>query len=88
MKGFLLLAFACLALAVPLTEDRFEEVGEVISGVVDLDGRANKTTTAAAPKDTLLEIYERWVRTRDAADERLLISAGVVLDPDGTDLLQ
>ena len=68
--------------------ERFEEVAEVISGVVDLDGRANKTTTAAAPKDTLLEIYERWVRTRDAADERLLISAGVVLDPDGTDLLQ
>lgn len=68
--------------------ERFEEVAEVISDVIDL-GRGSSTTAAPTPPpDSLLAIYERWVRDRNAGDEKRLITAGVLLDPDGTDLLQ
>jgi hypothetical protein len=67
--------------------ERFGDVAEVISDVIDLGGNG-KATPPPAPRDSLLEIYERWCRDRNEQDARRLIAAGVMLETDGRDLLQ
>jgi hypothetical protein len=63
--------------------ERFEEVAEVIGDVVDLG-----SATAPPRPDDLLGVYERWRKTRDPRDAKRLIAAGVLVETDGTDLLQ
>ncbi len=60
----------------------FDEVAEVIGDV------ANRAGTAAANDGGLLEIYERWRREGCPADLRRLVAAGVLIDPDRSDVLQ
>ena len=59
--------------------DRFETAAEVISEATDPRGEADRD---------LLGLYERWRRYGESRDARRLVAAGVVLDPDGADILQ
>ena len=59
--------------------DAFEDVSQVIGEVVDVDGEA--------PRD-LLGLYERYRRHGDPRDAARLVTAGVLLDAEGSDLLQ
>jgi hypothetical protein len=59
--------------------ERFDEVSEVIGEVVELGSRGG---------DDLLSIYERWREFRDDRDLKRLVSAGVLIDPEGSDTLQ
>ncbi len=60
--------------------DMFAEVAEVIGEVVELG--------AANDGHDLLALYERWRTHGDARDARLLVRAGVLIDPDGSDVMQ
>jgi len=60
----------------------FDEVAEVIGDV------ANPTGNSAANDGGLLEIYERWRREGNDADLRRLVAAGVLIDPDRSDVVQ
>lgn len=62
--------------------ERFETVAEVIGDVVDLGPSGN------GRPDDLLGLYERWRRHRDPRDAKRLVSAGVIIDADGSDLVQ
>jgi hypothetical protein len=59
--------------------DRFERAAEVISEATDARGEADRD---------LLGLYERWRRYGESRDARRLLAAGVVLGPDGSDILQ
>ena len=59
--------------------DHFETAAEVISEATDGRGEADRD---------LLGLYERWRRYGESRDARRLVAAGVVLDPDGADILQ
>lgn len=59
--------------------EMFEEVADVIGDVVEL----------GIKKDAdLLGVYERWRDHGDARDLRRLIEAGVLIDTEGTDVMQ
>lgn len=62
--------------------ERFDAVAEVIGDVVDLGA------SATARADDLLGLYERWRRHRDPRDAKRLVAAGVIIDSDGSDVLQ
>lgn len=59
---------------------RFEELAEVIGELVELGTGDNKPD--------LLAVYERWRRTQDPRDARRLVAAGVLINAEGSDLLQ
>ncbi|MBL4686647.1 MAG: hypothetical protein JKY37_18770 [Nannocystaceae bacterium] len=59
--------------------ERFEAVAEVIGDVVELG--AEKTPD-------LLAIYERWRKLHDPRDARRLVAAGVLINAEGSDVLQ
>jgi len=59
--------------------ESFEELSQVIGEVIDVEGEA--------PRD-LMGLYERWRRNRDPRDSARLIRAGVLLDAEGSDLIQ
>lgn len=59
--------------------ERFDDVADVIGNVVDVGGPG---------EDDLLMVYERWRRTGRAADLERLIAAGVLIDKEGSDVLQ
>ena len=56
----------------------FDEVAEVIGDVANL----------AANDGGLLEIYDRWRREGDDRDLQRLVAAGVLIDPDRSDIVQ
>lgn len=58
----------------------FAEVAEVIGDVVDMDKNEH------APD--LLAVYDRWRSHGDPRDAKLLVRAGVIIDADGSDVLQ
>jgi len=58
----------------------FGEIAEVIGDVVELG-------TADEPAD-LLAVYERWRTHGDPRDAKLLVRKGVLLDTEGTDVVQ
>ncbi len=58
----------------------FGEVAEVIGDVVELG-------SADEPAD-LLAVYERWRAHGDPRDAKLLVRQGVLLDTEGTDIVQ
>ena len=60
--------------------ESFAEVAEVIGDVIDMDKNDH------APD--LLAIYERWRTHGDPRDAKLLVRAGVIIDADGSDVLQ
>ncbi len=57
---------------------RFDEVAQVIGEVA----------RPASEDGSLLEIYDRWRREGDEGDLRRLVAAGVLIDPDRSDVLQ
>jgi len=59
--------------------ENFAELSHVIGEVVDVEGEA--------PRD-LLGLYERWRRHRDPRDAARLVGAGVLLDAEGSELIQ
>ncbi|MBX7078109.1 MAG: hypothetical protein K1X88_02910 [Nannocystaceae bacterium] len=59
--------------------DMFEQVAEVIGDVVEL---------GSAESSDLMGLYERWRSHGDPRDAKLLVRAGVLLDKDGTDVVQ
>lgn len=59
--------------------ESFEDVSQVIGEVIDVDGEA--------PRD-LLGLYERYRRHGDPRDAARLVAAGVLLDAEGSDLVQ
>ena len=61
--------------------ERFGVVAEVIGDVVDLGATGDRP-------DDLLGVYERWRRLHDPRDAKRLIAAGVIIDAEGSDLLQ
>lgn len=61
--------------------DTFAEVADVIGEVVELESKGDH-----APD--LLALYERWRAHGDPRDAKLLIRAGVIIDADGSDVLQ
>jgi hypothetical protein len=62
-----------------LLAERFVEVADVIGDVVELGNERD---------DDLLAVYERWRRHGDPRDLKLLLRAGVLLETDGTDVMQ
>jgi hypothetical protein len=62
--------------------ERFDAVAEVIGDVVDLGA------SATGRPDDLLGLYDRWRRHRDPRDAKRLVAAGVIIDSDGSDVLQ
>ena len=62
--------------------ERFGAVAEVIGDIVDLGAKASGRA------DDLLGLYERWRRHRDPRDAKRLVAAGVIIDADGSDVLQ
>ena len=60
--------------------ESFAEVAEVIGDVIDMDKNEH------APD--LLAIYERWRTHGDPRDAKLLVRAGVIIDAEGSDVLQ
>lgn len=70
-----------LAVLAELAE-RFGTVAEVIGDVVDLGA------SGADRPDDLLGLYERWRRYKDPRDAKRLVAAGVIIDADGSDLVQ
>ena len=60
--------------------EMFAEVAEVIGDVVDID-------KGESPPD-LLALYERWRLHGDPRDAKLLVRAGVIIDADGSDVMQ
>ena len=63
----------------------FEDLADAFEDIVGLLGRALEPE---AEQVNLLELYERWRRTRDPRDARRLVAAGVRLDARGSDTLQ
>jgi hypothetical protein len=61
--------------------ESFAEVADVIGDVVELEGKGDH-----APD--LLALYERWRTHGDPRDAKLLLRAGVMIDADGSDVLQ
>jgi hypothetical protein len=61
--------------------ESFAEVAEVIGDVVEIDSKGEH-----APD--LLALYERWRTHGDPRDAKLLVRAGVILDADGSDVMQ
>jgi hypothetical protein len=59
--------------------EMFADVATVIGEVVDID--------RDEPTD-LMACYERWRRSGDPRDAKLLVRAGVLLDAEGSDVLQ
>lgn len=59
--------------------ERFDDVAGVIGNVVDVGGSG---------EEDLLAVYERWRKTGRAADLERLIAAGVLIDKEGSDVLQ
>jgi hypothetical protein len=64
----------------------FEELAEAFETIVEVLGEA--MAPADGQPETLLAVYERWRRDGDEKDARTLICAGVLLDPDRSDILQ
>ena len=58
--------------------ETFEDLSQVIGEIIDIEGEA--------PRD-LLSLYERWQRHRTSRDTARLLSAGVLLDAAGTELI-
>jgi hypothetical protein len=65
----------------------FAELADEFAKVTDLLGDVIDVGQTERPAD-LLALYERWRRHHRAADAKRLIEAGVLLDPDRSDLLQ
>ncbi|MBC8072400.1 MAG: hypothetical protein IAG13_29020 [Deltaproteobacteria bacterium] len=65
-----------------LLAEMFADVATVIGDVVD--GGRDETDQ---PVD-LMACYERWRRSGDPRDAKQLVRAGVLLDPEGSDILQ
>ena len=63
-----------------LLAEMFEEVAELVGDVIEIGGQA--------PRRDLLALYERWRAHGDARDAKRLIAAGVLIDTDGTDIVQ
>lgn len=59
--------------------ERFEELADVIGEIVEL---------GAEPTPDLLAIYERWRKRGDPRDARRLVAAGVLIDAEGSDIVQ
>jgi hypothetical protein len=66
----------------------FEELADEFERVTTLLGDVVDPTTHASSSENLLELYERWRRHGRSADAQRLIEAGVLLDPDRSDVLQ
>lgn len=63
-----------------LLAEMFDDVAEVIGEVVELGGKERE--------QDLLGLYERWRRHGDPRDAKRLIEAGVIIDADGSDIVQ
>jgi hypothetical protein len=61
--------------------ESFAEVADVIGDVIDLESKGEN------PPD-LLALYERWRTHGDPRDAKLLLRSGVIIDADGSDVLQ
>ena len=59
--------------------ERWEEVSDVIGDVVELGNE---------PTPNLLALYERWRKLGDPRDAQRLIAAGVLIDAEGSDIVQ
>lgn len=59
--------------------ERWEEVSEVIGDIVEIGHEA---------KPDLLALYERWRRLGDPRDAERLVTAGVLIDAEGSDIIQ
>ena len=59
--------------------ERWEEVSEVIGDIVELGNEAGPD---------LLALYERWRRLGDPRDAERLVAAGVLIDAEGSDIIQ
>jgi hypothetical protein len=63
-----------------LLAEMFGDVAEVIGEVAPLGGKERE--------QDLLGLYERWRRHGDPRDAKRLIEAGVIIDADGSDIVQ
>ncbi len=63
-----------------LLANTFATVSDIIAEIVD-------PACEDSPED-VLDLYERWRRSGDPRDARRLLRAGVLLDPEGSDILQ
>jgi hypothetical protein len=67
--------------------DVFERLADAFGTLTDLLGDVLDPGQTESAGD-LLGLYERWRRHGRAADARRLLAAGVMLDPDGADVVQ
>ncbi|NVB40648.1 hypothetical protein G6O69_22610 [Pseudenhygromyxa sp. WMMC2535] len=67
---------------------RLEIFARLAEGFREILAVLGRMLGPAKPGDDLLALYERWRRSADPADAKRLIHAGVLLDPETSDLLQ
>lgn len=68
--------------------EMFDEVAQVIGTVVELGDHGKAKGGEGERGEDLLALFERFRRYGDRSDARRLVAAGVLIDRDGSDVIQ